>query len=310
MLCDPEKRRRYDRSATRASRAAPAASTPRSSRTSATSWATSSASATSSAARRSGPRRGADLRYNLELTLEEAAFGTETHIQIPRLSRLRDLRGQRRHAGHAADGLLGLRRRRPGHVPAGLLQRRAHLRPLPRHRPHRRPSQCKDCKGQGQIPIERKLQIKIPPGVDTGSQLRITGEGEPGAQGGPRATSTSSCASRSTTSSRATAPASSARCRSAWRRPRSARRSRCRRSTAARRSSSVPEGTQPGSDLPRARPWRPPPGRARPRRPARGRARRGADEAQRAISASCSRSSRRRCPCPSFARRTARSSTR
>jgi molecular chaperone DnaJ len=44
---------------------------------------------------------------------------------------------------------------------------------------------CKDCRGQGQIPTERKLQIKIPPGVDTGSQLRITGEGEPGTAGGP-----------------------------------------------------------------------------------------------------------------------------
>ena len=46
-------------------------------------------------------------------------------------------------------------------------------------------SQCKDCRGQGQVAVERKLQIKIPPGVDGGSQLRIAGEGEPGAAGGP-----------------------------------------------------------------------------------------------------------------------------
>jgi len=44
---------------------------------------------------------------------------------------------------------------------------------------------CTECHGEGQIASERKLQIKIPPGVDTGSQLRITGEGEPGSAGGP-----------------------------------------------------------------------------------------------------------------------------
>src|SRR6185436_12516958 len=46
-------------------------------------------------------------------------------------------------------------------------------------------SQCKECRGQGQVAVERKLQLKIPAGVDTGSQLRITGEGEPGLAGGP-----------------------------------------------------------------------------------------------------------------------------
>jgi molecular chaperone DnaJ len=46
-------------------------------------------------------------------------------------------------------------------------------------------SQCKECRGQGQVPRERRLQLKIPPGVDTGSQLRIAGEGEAGSQGGP-----------------------------------------------------------------------------------------------------------------------------
>jgi molecular chaperone DnaJ len=46
-------------------------------------------------------------------------------------------------------------------------------------------SVCKECRGQGQVPRERRLQIRIPPGVDTGSQLRIAGEGEAGAHGGP-----------------------------------------------------------------------------------------------------------------------------
>jgi molecular chaperone DnaJ len=46
-------------------------------------------------------------------------------------------------------------------------------------------SPCAECHGEGQIAAERRLQIKIPPGVDTGSQLRISGEGEGGAAGGP-----------------------------------------------------------------------------------------------------------------------------
>jgi molecular chaperone DnaJ len=44
---------------------------------------------------------------------------------------------------------------------------------------------CAECRGEGAVARERKLQIKIPGGVDTGSQLRMTGEGEAGAQGGP-----------------------------------------------------------------------------------------------------------------------------
>jgi molecular chaperone DnaJ len=44
---------------------------------------------------------------------------------------------------------------------------------------------CKTCGGEGAVPVERTLQLKIPPGIDTGSQLRIGGEGEPGSQGGP-----------------------------------------------------------------------------------------------------------------------------
>jgi molecular chaperone DnaJ len=44
---------------------------------------------------------------------------------------------------------------------------------------------CKACDGEGHVAIERNLQIKIPPGVDTASQLRISGEGEPGSLGGP-----------------------------------------------------------------------------------------------------------------------------
>ena len=52
---------------------------------------------------------------------------------------------------------------------------------------------CKECKGAGKTESVSELSVKIPPGVDTGTRVRLTGEGEPGEQGGPRAISTSWC---------------------------------------------------------------------------------------------------------------------
>ena len=109
----------------------------------------------------------------------------ETAHPDPAVGDLLHVRGQRRRAGHPALRLPDLRRQRPGDLPAGLLQRGPHLRALPRRGADGGHRQCKQCRGQGHVAVERKLQIKIPPGVDTGSQLRISGEGEPGTAGGP-----------------------------------------------------------------------------------------------------------------------------
>ena len=78
--------------------------------------------------------RGADLRYNLELSLEQAAHGFETNIRIPAHERLRDLQGQRREARHAAHDLPLMPRRRPGAHLAGPLLHRSDLPALPRQR--------------------------------------------------------------------------------------------------------------------------------------------------------------------------------
>lgn len=133
---------------------------------------------------RSGPRRGSDLRYNLELSFEEAAFGTETHIQIPRALTCKTCAGSGAAAGTepercSACGGAGQVTFQQGFFSVA--------RTCGRCRGAGRivSSPCKTCNGQGQIASERKLQIKIPAGVDTGSQLRIAGEGEPGTQGGP-----------------------------------------------------------------------------------------------------------------------------
>ena len=121
--------------------AAPApapASTRRSSPTSPTSSpgsATSSVSATSSAARRrrGGPQRGADLRYDLEISFEESATGTETAIQIPREETCETCKGSGAAPGHVAGNLRAVRAR-PAALSAGLPDRRAPVPELPRHR--------------------------------------------------------------------------------------------------------------------------------------------------------------------------------
>jgi len=134
--------------------------------------------------RRGGPRRGSDLRYNLELTFEEACFGAETHIQIPRNEACATCKGSGAAAGTTAQPCVACAGRgqvmfQQGFFSVARTCGRCHGAGRIISDP------CKDCGGDGQIATERKLQIKIPPGVDTGSQLRITGEGEPGAGGGP-----------------------------------------------------------------------------------------------------------------------------
>jgi molecular chaperone DnaJ len=134
--------------------------------------------------RRGGPRRGADLRYNLELTFEEAAFGTETHIQIPRTESCETCGGSGSAPGTQPVTCNACGGRGQVTFQQGFF---SVARTCGRCRGTGRiiTSECKDCGGNGQIQAERKLQIKIPAGVDTGSQLRITGEGESGAAGGP-----------------------------------------------------------------------------------------------------------------------------
>ena len=155
--------------------------------------------------------------------------------------------GSGRRAGHRARHLPHLRRRGPGHLPAGLLQRGAHLRPLPRQRADRGQALPAPAAARASVAVERTLQIKIPAGVDTGSQLRIARRGRGGsARRARRATSTSccACAEHAFFKRDGTQPRS-ARCRSASRRPRSAPRSRCRRSTAAAPSSTSPRARSP-----------------------------------------------------------------
>jgi len=131
-----------------------------------------------------GAQRGADLRYDLEISFEEAATGTETTIQIPRHEACETCSG----SGAA-----------PGSKPTACPQ--CHGRGQLRYQQGfftvaRTCGQCRGtgsviakpcatCKGTGHVPKERKLTVKIPAGIATGQRMRISGEGEAGAAGGP-----------------------------------------------------------------------------------------------------------------------------
>jgi molecular chaperone DnaJ len=131
-----------------------------------------------------GAQRGADLRYDLEISFEEAATGTETTIQIPRHEACETCSG----TGAA-----------PGSKPTACPQ--CHGRGQLRYQQGfftvaRTCGQCRGtgsviakpcatCKGTGHVPKERKLTVKIPAGIATGQRMRISGEGEAGAAGGP-----------------------------------------------------------------------------------------------------------------------------
>jgi molecular chaperone DnaJ len=133
---------------------------------------------------RGGPRRGADLRYNLDLTFTEAAFGVETQVEIARADSCADCKGSGAAPGTTATTCANCRG-------AGQVAFQQGFFTVARTCGKCRGSgkvvatPCGTCRGQGLVEAERKLSIKVPAGVDTGSQLRITGEGEGGTAGGP-----------------------------------------------------------------------------------------------------------------------------
>jgi len=134
--------------------------------------------------RRGGPRRGADLRYDLELGFEEAVFGVQTHIKVPRSESCRSCGGN-----GAAPGTQPARCSSCGGAGQVTFQQGffSVARTCGRCRGTGQVIEqaCDTCRGAGQVAVERKLEIKIPAGVDSGSQLRIVGEGEAGSRGGP-----------------------------------------------------------------------------------------------------------------------------
>ncbi len=137
---------------------------------------------------RRGPQRGSDLRYDLSISFEEAAFGTERTLEIPRFETCPTCSGSGAEANTEpvicpqCNGSGEMRR-----MQQSVFGQFVNVTACPRCQGEGRiiSSPCKECKGQGRIRHNHSLVVKIPAGVDNGQQIRLTGEGEAGPKGGP-----------------------------------------------------------------------------------------------------------------------------
>ncbi|MFF2903478.1 molecular chaperone DnaJ, partial [Bacillus velezensis] len=134
------------------------------------------------------PRQGADLQYTMTLSFEDAAFGKETIIEIPREENCETCKGSGAKPGTKPDtcshcggsGQLNVEQNTPfGKV----VNRRVchHCEGTGKIIKNK----CSDCGGTGKVKKRKKINVTIPAGVDDGQQLRVPGQGEPGVNGGP-----------------------------------------------------------------------------------------------------------------------------
>jgi molecular chaperone DnaJ len=135
--------------------------------------------------RRGGPQRGSDLRYDLEISFEESAAGTETIIQIPREETCETCKGSGAAEGTTAETCSQCKGTGQLRYQQGFL---TVARPCSNCRGTGKTiaKPCLTCRGAGRVARERKLTVKIPPGIATGQRLRLYGEGEHGTAGGPQ----------------------------------------------------------------------------------------------------------------------------
>jgi molecular chaperone DnaJ len=134
--------------------------------------------------RRSRTQRGADLRYDMTLTFEEASAGVATKVKLPRQEYCESCNGTGAKKGTGVvtcsscagrgqlayqQGFFTITRTCPACQGAGQIVK----------------EKCPDCRGQGRIEREKTIELRVPPGVDSGTRLRVAGEGEPAPNGGP-----------------------------------------------------------------------------------------------------------------------------
>jgi molecular chaperone DnaJ len=134
--------------------------------------------------RRGGPARGSDLRYDLEISFEESYAGAETTIQIPREEACETCKGTRAAPGTTAEtcshcrGTGQLRFQQGFLVVARPCAQCAGTGKTVKH-------PCPACHGAGRVTKDRRVTVRIPAGIADGQRLRLNGEGEHGALGGP-----------------------------------------------------------------------------------------------------------------------------
>jgi molecular chaperone DnaJ len=133
---------------------------------------------------RNRAQRGSDLRYDMSLTFEEAAAGVATKIKLPKQELCGACHGTGAKAGTGAtscqacggrgqlayqQGFFTITRTCPACQGAGQVIK----------------ERCTECRGNGRLEKEKTIELRVPAGVDTGTRLRVPGEGEAGANGGP-----------------------------------------------------------------------------------------------------------------------------
>lgn len=134
--------------------------------------------------RRTSVQRGADLRYDLEITLEEAANGKEEKLKIPRLEKCGECTGTGAAKGSEPEACISCHGSGQTRYQQGFFSvMRTCSNCRGRGQIIRNP--CSECRGSGRIEKEKSLEVKIPAGVEMGSRLRVSGEGEAGVNGGP-----------------------------------------------------------------------------------------------------------------------------
>ena len=134
--------------------------------------------------RRGGPQRGADLRYDLEISFEESARGSETALQIPRQETCDTCKGTGTADGSRPSSCPQCKGRGRLHTQQGFFTV-ARTCGLCRGTGSVIAKPCNTCRGVGRVQKERKLTVRIPAGISTGQRMRLTGEGEAGPAGGP-----------------------------------------------------------------------------------------------------------------------------
>ncbi|MGH9660688.1 MAG: molecular chaperone DnaJ, partial [Bryobacteraceae bacterium] len=133
---------------------------------------------------RNRPARGDDLRYDLHIEFDEAVFGMQANIRVPRSEACQRCKGKGAEPGSGTVTCPQCRGR--GEVlyqQSFLTVRRTCGKCSGAGQIVQKP--CADCRGQGYRNVERNLKVNIPAGVDTGTRMRLTGEGQPGHNGGP-----------------------------------------------------------------------------------------------------------------------------
>ncbi|MCU1327979.1 MAG: chaperone protein DnaJ [Bryobacterales bacterium] len=133
---------------------------------------------------RTRPVKGDDMRYDLTLTFEEAAFGKAVEIQVPKLEPCGRCSGKGAEPGSSSvtcpachgrgeqlfsQGFLSVRRTCSHCGGTGQIIKNV----------------CRDCRGEGYKHVNKRLKVTVPAGIGDGNRLRVTGEGQPGANGGP-----------------------------------------------------------------------------------------------------------------------------